>query len=103
MKTTRHERSHGRDETRPSTTRLDPQGGGPRSVVAGQSRERFWKLAAAGLLVGAAVLAYQLWQTRTSERHYAELTRAAVAEMQAQAKGCGNALVARHVVVTSIW
>jgi hypothetical protein len=62
-----------------------------------------WKMAAAGLLVGMAVLAYQLWQERTSERYYRELARAAVAQLHQQAQGAGGFLIAKNMHVANPW
>jgi uncharacterized membrane protein YebE (DUF533 family) len=67
------------------------------------TRETQWKVAAAGSLMAAAALAHQVWQAHTSERHYAELTRQAVAQMQQQAQGCGTGIAAKHVAVPSFW
>ena len=91
----------GRDRARPSAHKPMPSGG-PRSVVAG-SRETKWKVAAVVGLVGLLALTMQVWRARSGERFCAEQARRAVAQMQQQAAGAGNFLVAKNVPVPCFW
>ncbi|MCX7008995.1 MAG: hypothetical protein NTY53_17400 [Kiritimatiellaeota bacterium] len=67
------------------------------------TRETKWKVAVVAMLMGLAALSAQVWQARSGERFCAEQARRAVAQMQQQAAGAGNFLMAKNVPVPCFW
>ncbi len=63
------------------------------------TRETKWKLAAAGLVLGLAALAGQVWRTHSDGRYYGELARQSEAQMAQQAQGVCSSIAAQTIPV----